>query len=754
MHRGLRHSSVLALVAALACVVPWMAVAQIIKDSEGAVLNDLQSAWAVNFTGWAPGVDCGGAVGLTCDPDGMVTSMQFWTLMSAAFFTNRVTQLTRLTELKFHSIIYLPEDPLYKLTWLKSLSVECLPTSAETIPSSITNLIQLTKLEFPSNKMSDLSLLQGTAFGSLLKLNLSSNPLETDSLSRLNNLSGLTSLDMSRTRLQGDQLLQGLSLPKLQFLDLSNNRVRGSLPESLTTLTSLIALNISNNQLSGSIPESLTTVTTLVSLKVNSNPMEGTIPPSFGSLTALSLLAASRTNLTCPANHSSCGVHQSSSTGFCRTCPLFCTACDMSQLPSLPAANQSQPAAAPPAAEQPKSGLSVGAVIATVAAVLAAAAALAAVLYYCCFHRGGRRTGSALLSSKAASQACQEYPLRQVVKATNGWSEANLLGAGAFGDVYSAVSPADGATLWAVKRAKIITNDFDTEVCQMATKHHPNLVRLLGFSIGITNKTRVEQVLIYEFMPHGDLQHWIGKAAPVPLSFQQRVDILMGAARGFEYLHSFGIVHRDIKPANILLDQNMQAKISDFGLVRMGEGTTVRSTRVVGTPGYVDPSYAASNKATTATDVYSFGVLILELMTGRPAVEGSLTISSDEESNLPVNIVSWVKQQLAPASTAPAPVVASLKDARMEAQDVLVLRVLQLALRCTAKHSAARPTMGAIAAELESVMGELGGCRRNTAAEAVDRQMRECTLVGSMEDELTRLGVAFQGSKFTAYTQL
>ncbi|CAI5489749.1 unnamed protein product, partial [Closterium sp. Naga37s-1] len=141
-------------------------------------------------------------------------------------------------------------------------------------------------------------------------------------------------------------------------------------------------------------------------------------------------------------------------------------------------------------------------------------------------------------------------------------------------------------------------------VCEMATKHHPNLVRLLGFAIGITDRKKVEQVLIYELMPNGDLSQWIGKEALAPLSFEQRVGVLVGAARGFEYLHSFGIVHRDIKPANILLDQNMQAKISDFGLVRKGEGTTLQSTRVVGTPGYVDPSYAASNRATTATDVY------------------------------------------------------------------------------------------------------------------------------------------------------
>ncbi|CAI5969657.1 unnamed protein product, partial [Closterium sp. NIES-64] len=95
-------------------------------------------------------------------------------------------------------------------------------------------------------------------------------------------------------------------------------------------------------------------------------------------------------------------------------------------------------------------------------------------------------------------------------------------------------------------------------VCEMATKHHPNLVRLLGFSIGITDKTRVEQILIYELMPNGDLSRWIGKDAETPLSFEQRLSVLVGAARGFEYLHHFPIIHRDIKPANILLDQTMQ----------------------------------------------------------------------------------------------------------------------------------------------------------------------------------------------------
>ncbi|CAI5530822.1 unnamed protein product [Closterium sp. Naga37s-1] len=94
--------------------------------------------------------------------------------------------------------------------------------------------------------------------------------------------------------------------------------------------------------------------------------------------------------------------------------------------------------------------------------------------------------------------------------------------------------------------------------------------------------------------------------APYRLSLQQRLDILIGAARGLEYLHSFGIVHRDIKPANILVTTDMQAKLADFGLVRVEEGSLVGSTRVVGTPGFVDPDYARTAKATTAADVYRY----------------------------------------------------------------------------------------------------------------------------------------------------
>ncbi|CAI5457384.1 unnamed protein product [Closterium sp. Yama58-4] len=137
------------------------------------------------------------------------------------------------------------------------------------------------------------------------------------------------------------------------------------------------------------------------------------------------------------------------------------------------------------------------------------------------------------------------------------------------------------------------------------------------------------QVLVYEFMANRDLETWIGPGAPSHLSLLQRLDVLIGVAKGLQYLHDFGIVHRDIKPANILLGAKMQAKIADFGLVKLTEvtatGTSVAATRVMGTPGYVDPAYYKSHKATPAVDVYSFGVVMLVIISARKAVHVSET---------------------------------------------------------------------------------------------------------------------------------
>ncbi|CAI5979277.1 unnamed protein product [Closterium sp. NIES-64] len=197
--------------------------------------------------------------------------------------------------------------------------------------------------------------------------------------------------------------------------------------------------------------------------------------------------------------------------------------------------------------------------------------------------------------------------------------------------------------------------------------------------------------------------------APSCLTLKQQLDILIGAARGLEYLHSFGLVHRDIKPANILLGAKMQAKIADFGLVREEEGSTVGTTRVMGTPGYVDPIYFHTSKATSATDVYSFGVLMLVVLTKRSR---PLHVGARECDH----ILSWVEACISSDTQT------SLKDLSMDAPDHAVLCLAKLALSCTVERGAYRPSMAGIANELLAIRNEVMGTEELSAAIKVDMQ--------------------------------
>ncbi|CAI5489071.1 unnamed protein product [Closterium sp. Naga37s-1] len=242
---------------------------------------------------------------------------------------------------------------------------------------------------------------------------------------------------------------------------------------------------------------------------------------------------------------------------------------------------------------------------------------------------------------------------------------------------------------------------------QMASKHHPHLVRLLGYCVHMDARTEQhEQIVVYEFMPSGDLQscmpaypvdapekggecgrvgsagrvgrvrgmgHWKEMACCAVRHGRHtgaRVQVLLGVARGLQYLHSFGIVHRDIKPANILLDAHMTANVADFGLVRMGNESTGDTTRILGTPGYVDPAYSKSRKAAPSNDVYSYGIVMLELFTSQRAIL--------REGDHNINIRQW-----GPARTRIAAPLAQqdLAHARQHAQARHAQRVLKPPLR-------------------------------------------------------------------------
>ncbi|GJP30361.1 hypothetical protein CLOM_g792 [Closterium sp. NIES-68] len=335
-----------------------------------------------------------------------------------------------------------------------------------------------------------------------------------------------------------------------------------------------------------------------------------------------------------------------------------------------------RPSPSPPAA------LSTGAVVG-IAVGSAAAFALLLALVVALLWPKQRRRWSGL-------DVCQEFSIGEILRATDNWASGNVVGKGGFATVYKGVS--SKGELWAVKRSKLMSNDFETEVRAMASLRHENVVRLLGFCLHQNmESSQQEQILVYEFVGNGDLKYHIHDSK-APLSLQQRVQLAVGAAEGVAYLHSFAtpIVHRDLKPGNILVGEHNQAKIADFGLLKLlshADGGHDR-TRVAGTPGYLDPDYNRTQIVSEKSDVYSFGVVLLELLTKqKPAVEGTDSHISD-----------WAAKKVQGYE------LGALKDASLEAPDEAVVELADIALDCLKMPASRRPHMKGVARRLHRLL--------------------------------------------------
>ncbi|KAL8550518.1 hypothetical protein ACS0TY_009081 [Phlomoides rotata] len=272
----------------------------------------------------------------------------------------------------------------------------------------------------------------------------------------------------------------------------------------------------------------------------------------------------------------------------------------------------------------PRNGNSRGRVVFIVIAAVSAAAVLAigAVIGTLLWKNRvieKKREGNAGKLVKTLHDKSLNFKYSTLEKATDSFDEANMLGQGGFGTVYKGVLP-DGREI-AVKRlffnSKHRAADFYNEVNIISSVEHKNLVRLLGCSC-----LGPESLLVYEFMPNKSLDRFIfdsskGKA----LNWEKRFEIIIGTAEGLVYLHEntkSRIIHRDIKASNILLDTRLRARIADFGLARsFEEDQSHISTAIAGTLGYMAPEYLAHGQLTEKVDVYSFGVLLLEIVTGR-----------------------------------------------------------------------------------------------------------------------------------------
>eukprot|EP01018_Ginkgo_biloba_P007083 Gb_09839 [translate_table: standard] len=305
-----------------------------------------------------------------------------------------------------------------------------------------------------------------------------------------------------------------------------------------------------------------------------------------------------------------------------------------------------------------------------------------------------------LLTANKQPAACV-FTLKELQEATCNFCDGNLIGEGGFGHVYRGVLKTGKVVAIKLMDLNLLRGvqgekEFRVEVDILSRLGHPNLVHLIGYCAD-----RRKRLLVYEFMHNGNLQEHLHGILRTKMNWPLRLKIALGAARGLAYLHSGPttgnpIIHRDFKSTNILLDATFEPRISDFGLAkRMPSGNQMYvSTRVLGTFGYLDPEYTATGRLTLQSDVYAFGVVLLEIITGRRPVELRLCLINE-------NLVSQVKHRLRDRRKLKKVIDPEINKNSYSMESVSMLA--NLAARCLRKEGNRRPTMAACVRELDQI---------------------------------------------------
>lgn len=519
-----------------------------------------------------------------------------------------------------------------------------------------------------------------------------------------------------------------VNLASLKVIKLSGNMLSGAIPSNLTQLKSLITLDLSNNNLSPPIPK----FSAQVKLLTAGNPLmdKSSSPPRVSP----SVPPPSESSPSPSPNRSSPPV--ASPNGSTPSNPVSTAPpTGISSGPNTNGTKSNAPTKPIDVNKGKSSRISVGTIVGAVAAAVLLFFLLPAA--FCLYKKKARlpvqveapstvvtdgrdpsnrsnslvkivvannnnsNGGNSLSDTQSTSSGPSEFHVMeagnltvsvQILRhVTRNFSPENELGRGGFGVVYK--GQLDDGTIIAVKRmeAAVVSNkgleEFQSEIAVLSKVRHRHLVALLGYCIEGN-----ERLLVYEYMPKGALSRHIfdwGNNGLEPISWKRRLSIALDVARGLEYLHGLAhrsFIHRDLKPSNILLGDDFRAKVSDFGLVKLApEGKYSVETRLAGTFGYLAPEYAVTGRITTKADVYSFGVVLMELITGRRALDEN----EPEES---MHLVSWFRRMNSDKESLMKGIdrILEVTDETFES----ICTVAELAGHCTAREPYQRPDMG------------------------------------------------------------
>ncbi|MCD9643244.1 hypothetical protein HAX54_030542 [Datura stramonium] len=479
---------------------------------------------------------------------------------------------------------------------------------------------------------------------------------------------------------------------------------------------SVTVINFAKQNWVGTISPAATNLIGLKSLIMNDNNLTGTIPASLATLPELQLVDVSNNNISGKIpNFRSNVIVKTSGNPFIGI-DLPPSAPPGRSRPNSFGGTDNSPSAAK---DEHKSSVSTWVIVAIVVAAVVLILVLFLVIYK--YKRNGKlklsrgkeqkmKNGSptnvngygAIPSTTSQSSAANSeiyvydggnvtIPVELLREATNNFNEENILGRGGFGVVYKGKLH-DGTEI-AVKRMEASLssnkglNEFKAEIEVLTKVRHRHLVALHGFCVN-----GYERLLVYEYMPQGTLgQHLFNhdQLGFLPLTWKQRLTIALDVARGVEYLHGLAqqsFIHRDLKPSNVLLGDDMRAKVADFGLVKNApDGKYSVETRLAGTFGYLAPEYASTGRVTTKIDVFAFGVMLMEMLTGRKALDENLP---EDKSHL----VAWFRKMVVNKEK-----ILDVLDPTLDPDEETyqsICKVAELAGHCTAREPSQRPDMG------------------------------------------------------------
>ncbi|KAM6589333.1 hypothetical protein CsatA_011938 [Cannabis sativa] len=482
------------------------------------------------------------------------------------------------------------------------------------------------------------------------------------------------------------------NLTNLQSVLLQNNAISGSIPATVGKLEKLQTLDLSNNTLTGGIPDSLGNLRNLNYLRLNNNSLTGPCPESLSTVEGLTLVDLSFNNLSGSLPKISARTFKIIGN------PLLCgpkTAGNCSA--SFP-----EPLSFPPDALEAQPG-SVGkrhrvAIIAGASFGATFIILLLLVLIVWWRYRHNQQIFFDV-NEQYDPEVClghlRRYTFKELRGATDHFNSKNILGRGGFGIVYKGIL--NDGTVVAVKRLKDYNTaggeiQFQTEVEMISLAVHRNLLRLCGFC-----STENERLLVYPYMSNGSVasrlrDHIHGRPA---LDWARRKRIALGTARGLVYLHEQcdpKIIHRDVKAANILLDEDYEAVVGDFGLAKLLDHRDSHVTTAVrGTVGHIAPEYLSTGQSSEKTDVFGFGILLLELITGQKALDFG------RQAKQKGVMLDWVKKLHQEGKLN----LMVDKDLKGNFDRIELEEMVQVALLCTQFNPSYRPKMSEVLKMLE-----------------------------------------------------